>query len=75
MPSEEDPQARIIEVVVAGPTTQIDPNDNPLSAKWVSGGITANNNPGGQNVQDTVRPQQGVLGGSLLPSKGYSVIE
>ena len=33
MPSEEDPQARIIEVVVAGPTTQIDPNDNPLSAK------------------------------------------
>lgn len=75
MPSEYDyiPQARIIEVVVASPTTQMDPNDNPLSEKRVSGGTTANNNPGGQNVQDTVRP--GVLGPCFSLSKGYSFIE
>jgi hypothetical protein len=34
---------------------------------------TANNNPGGQNfgqnVQDTVRPQQGVLGGTTFITK------
>jgi hypothetical protein len=60
MPSEEDPQARIIEVVVASPTTKIDPNDNLLSEKRVLGRTTANNNLGGQNVQDTVRPQHRV---------------
>lgn len=57
MSSEEGLQARIMGVVVASPTTQIDPNENPLSEKRVLGGTTANNNLGGQNAQETVRPQ------------------